>query len=248
MSSSVSAPIPGLLVYRPDKGNDKYRGDQHERPGRDKAQRDEEDGPRLRRIPGLSGPHEGEQGGEEREKDEDHAPRQVPYLDRRPLYRVGHAAPGRIAALAHALDGPPELALSGEPDDPREIVRFGRRLAHPEELQVVAPVQFDGPGVRRGELLQEGMGVEAGGVPAGLVLGGAGLAPARDPAGDLGDLQKEHFAGELYGALSFAAPGGDLRPYATRAVFLAPQMVDLLLVEVPLLQRVGRIPQAVGLF
>src|ERR687889_310293 len=79
------------------------------------------------------------------------------------------------------------------------------------------------------------------------MLGGAGLPGPRAVAGDLGDLQKEHLAGELYGALALAAPGGDLRPYTARAVFLAPQMVDLLLVEVSLLQRVGRIPQAVSL-
>src|SRR5215213_4425557 len=98
----------------------------------------------------------------------------------------------------------------------------------------------------RGELLQEGVGVEARGVPAGLVLGCAGLAAGGDPAGDLGDLQKENIAGKLYGALALAAPGGDLCPYPARAVLLAPQMVDLLLVEVALLQRVGRIPQAVS--
>ena len=72
--------------------------------------------------------------------------------------------------------------------------------------------------------------------------------PAAAPAGDLRDLQEEHLAGELDGALALAAAGGYLRPYAARAVLLAPQVVDLLLVEVPLLQRVGRIPQAVGLF
>src|SRR5215211_6375614 len=99
----------------------------------------------------------------------------------------------------------------------------------------------------RSELLQEGVGVEARGVLAGLLLGGAGLAGPWAMAGDLGDLQKEHLAGELYGALALAAPGRDLRPYPARAVFLAPQMVDLLLVEVSLLQRVGRIPQAVSL-
>src|SRR5215212_9864207 len=79
------------------------------------------------------------------------------------------------------------------------------------------------------------------------MLGGAGIAGSRAVAGDLGDLQKEHLAGELYGALALAAPRGDLRPYTARAVFLAPQVVDLLLIKVPLLQRVGRIPQAVSL-
>src|SRR5215210_4452595 len=103
----------------------------------------------------------------------------------------------------------------------------------------------------RGELLQEGGGVEARGVAAGLVLGapgltsrGAGLSTARD----LGHLQEKHLARELYGALALAAPGGDLRPYPTRAVLLAPQVVDLLLVEVPVLQRIGSVPQAVSLF
>src|SRR5687767_8069390 len=79
------------------------------------------------------------------------------------------------------------------------------------------------------------------------MLGGVGLAGPRAVAGDLGDLQKEHLAGELNGALALAAPGRDLRPYTARAVFLAPQVVDLLLVEVSLLQRVSRIPQAVSL-
>jgi hypothetical protein len=67
----------GLLVYRPDKGNDKDRGDQHQRPGGDKAQRDEEDRACLCMIPGLGSPHEGEQRSEEGEEDQDHAPRQV---------------------------------------------------------------------------------------------------------------------------------------------------------------------------
>src|SRR5215216_5215144 len=99
----------------------------------------------------------------------------------------------------------------------------------------------------RSELLQEGVGVEARGVLAGLLLGGAGLAGTWAVARDLGDLQKEHFARELYGALALAAPRGDLRSYTARAVFLTPQVVDLLLIKVPLLQRVGRIPQAVSL-
>src|SRR5688500_16181489 len=101
----------GLLVYRPDKGNDKDRGDQHQRPGCYEAQRDEEDRACLRLIPGLGSPHEGEQRGEEGEEDQDHAPWQIPYLDRSPLHRVGHASPGRITGLAHALEGMPELSL-----------------------------------------------------------------------------------------------------------------------------------------
>ncbi len=92
------------------------------------------------------------------------------------------------------------------------------------------------------------MGVEASGEAPGLVLVGAGLAAAATPAGDLGDLQKEHLAGELDGALPLAAARAYLRTYAARAVLLAPEQVDLLLVKVPLLQGARRVPQPVGLF
>src|SRR5215213_8122258 len=231
---------PGLLIYRSNKGDDKDRGDQHQRTGGDEAQRDEKDGAGLRRVPSLGGPHEGEKRGEEGKQDQDHTPREVPDLDRRPLHRVGDAPAGRVAGLAHALDGTPELRLAGEPYDAREVVRLGGGLAHPQQLQVVASVQLDGAGVRRGELLQEGVGVETGGVAAGIVLGGAGLAPrrvTRAAARDLCHLQKEHLAGELYRALALAAPRGYLRSYPARAVLLAPQVVDLLLVEIPILQR-----------
>src|SRR5215213_1903985 len=228
-----------LLVYRPDKGDDEDSGNQHQRTGGDEAQRDKKDGAGLRRVPGLGGPHEGEKRGEEGQQDQDHAPREVPNLDRRPLHRIRHAPAGRVAGLAHALDSAPEFSLAREPYNTREVVRLGGRLAHPQELQVVAPVQLDGAGVGRGELLQEGVGVEAGGVAAGLVLGDAGLASrrvTRAAAGDLRHFQKEHLAGELYRALAFAASGGDLRPYPARAVLLAPEVVDLLLVEVFILQ------------
>src|SRR5215212_2241708 len=234
---------PGLLIYRSNKGDDKDRGDQHQRTGGDEAQRDEKDGAGLCRIPGLGGPHEGEKRGEEGKQDQDHTPRKVPNLDRRPLHRVGDAPAGRVAGLAHALDSAPELPLAGEPYDAREVVSLGGGLAHPQQLQVVASVQLDGAGVRRGELLQEGVGVETGGVAAGL----APCRVTRAAAGDLRHLQKEHLAGELYRALALAAPRGYLRSYPARAVLLAPQVVDLLLVEIPILQRVGRIAQAVGL-
>src|SRR3712207_8533129 len=52
----------------------------------DEAQRDEEDGARARfGAPVARRPDEGEERGEEGEQDQDHAARQVPYLDRRPL-------------------------------------------------------------------------------------------------------------------------------------------------------------------
>src|SRR5918994_1912503 len=171
--------MPRLLVYRSYEGDDEDRGDKHQRAGGDEAERDEEDGAGLRRVPGLGGPHEGEKGGEEGKQDQDHTPWEVPDLDRRPLHRVGYAPAGRVAGLAHALCGAPELRLAGEAYHAREVVRLGGGLAHPQELQVVAPVQLDGAGVGRGELLQEGVGVEARGVAAGLMLGGAG--PAAPP-------------------------------------------------------------------
>src|SRR5918997_6215629 len=175
-----NSPASGLLlVYGSDKGNDKDGGDQHQPAGRDEAQGDEEDGAGSGRIPRLGRPHEGEERGEEGEEDQDHTSWQIPYLDRRPLHRVGHPSPRRVAGLPHALYGPAELRLSREPDDPREVVGLGRGLAHPEQLEVVAPVQLDRARVRGGELLEEGVGVEAGSVAPPPVGGGGGLAPPR---------------------------------------------------------------------
>src|SRR5215210_7380212 len=210
--------VPRLLVYGPDKGNDKDRGDQHQPPGGDEAQRDEEDGARARwRTPHLGSPHEGEERGEEGQEDEDHASGEVPDLDRRLLDRVRQPTPGRIARLLHALEGAAKLIR---------------------------------PGVRRGELLEEGVGVEADGVAACLLLGGAGpaAAPASgEPARYLRDLEEEHLPGELHGALALAPARGDLRPDAPRTVLLASQAVDVLLVEITLGQRPCVVPQPVGL-
>src|SRR5215208_1520247 len=99
----------------------------------------------------------------------------------------------------------------------------------------------------RGELLQERVGVEAGGVAAGLLLGPAAASAPGGPDRYLRDLQKEHLAGELDSALALAPAGGDLRPDAPRAVLLAPQAVDLLLVKISLGQRPRLVPQPVGL-
>src|SRR5829696_5362504 len=242
---------PGLLVYGPDKGNYKDRRDQHQPPGRDEPQRDEEDGTRARRkAPHLGRPHEGKERGEEGQEDENHPSGEVPDLDGRLLDRVGRAPLCGVPRLPHALQRPPELRLPCEPDNPREVVGLTRGLVHPQERQVVAPVQLDGSRVGRGELLEEGVGVEAGGEAASLLLGAAGRAAAlasRGPARYLGDLEEEHLAGELDGALTLAPPRGYLRPDAARAVLLAPQAVDLLLVEIPLGEGVGRVPQPVGL-
>jgi hypothetical protein len=240
----------GLLVYGPDKGNDKDRGDQHQPPGRDEAQRDEEDRARARlRAPGLGGPYEGEERSEEGQEDQDHPAGEVPDLDRRLLDRVREPPLGGVTRPPQALEGAPELLLPDEPDDPREVVSLAGGLAHPQKLEVVAPVEFHGPGVGRGELLEEGVGVEAGGVAPSLLLGGAGLAAALapgPPARYLRDLEEEHLARELEGALALAPPRGDLRPDAPRTVLLAPQAVDVLLVEIPLGERLGPVAQPIG--
>src|SRR5918992_5693340 len=93
------------------------------------------------------------------------------------------------------------------------------------------------------------MGVEAGGEAPGLLLGAAGLTSALapgPPARYLRDLEEEHLARELDGALALAPPRGDLRPDSPRTVLLAPQAVDLLLVEIPLGKRLGPVAQPVG--
>src|SRR5919112_3818826 len=170
------SPTQGLLLVNgPDKRDDKDGGDQHQGAGRDEAQRDEEDRARVRRrAPHLGRPHEGEERGEEGEEDQDHPAGEVPDLDRRLLDGVGQPSLGRIARPPYAPYGPPELLLPGKPDDPREVVSLARGLADPQELEVVAPVELHGSGVGRGELLEEGVGVEAGRVAAGAPPGGPG--------------------------------------------------------------------------
>src|ERR671920_1116231 len=91
------------------------------------------------------------------------------------------------------------------------------------------------------------MGVEARRIAADLFPGGAALPLVVAAARDLRDLHKEHLAGELQGALTLAASGGDLRAYPARAVLLAPQAVDVLLVIVPLGERRGGITNPVCL-
>src|SRR5918997_3369750 len=177
------SPTQGLLLVNgPDKRDDKDGGDQHKGAGSDEAQRDEEDRARVRRrAPHLGRPDKGEERGEEGKEDQDHPAWEVPDLDRRLLDDVGQPSLGGIARPPYAPYGPPELLLPGKPDDPREVVSLARGLADPQELEVVAPVELHGPGVGRGELLEEGVGVEAG-------RGGAG--------------------GPRWGLAAPAAPGG----------------------------------------
>src|SRR3712207_254414 len=93
------------------------------------------------------------------------------------------------------------------------------------------------------------MGVEAGGVAAGLPLRTSSLTSALapcPPARYLRDLKEEHLARELDRALALAPPRGDLRPDSPRPVLLAPQAVDVLLVEISLGKGLGAVTQPVG--
>src|SRR5215213_480640 len=152
-----------------------------------------------------------------------------------------------MAVPAHVLQDAPELRISHQSDNAREVVRLPRRFPQAQKLQVVAPVQFDRPRVRGGELFQEGVGVEARRVAADLLLA-ADMFGAAAAAHDVRDLHEEHLAGELQGTLALAAPGGNLRAYPARAVLLAPQAVNVLLVEVPLGDRNRGVAHPIGLF
>src|SRR5919202_1224842 len=135
---------PPSFVYGSYEGDYEDGGDEHQAAGSDEAECDEDDGAGARLVPGTGGPDEGEERGEEGQEDQDHAAGEVPDLDGRLLDGVGQA-PFRVAGTVHVLQDAPELRLTHEPDDPREVVRLPRRLARAKELQVVASIKFDRP-------------------------------------------------------------------------------------------------------
>ena len=90
------------------------------------------------------------------------------------------------------------------------------------------------------------MGVEARGVAAGLVLGGAGLAGPWALAAEISATSRKNISRENSMALWRSRRREEISSCRRASGILAPQVVDLLLVEVSLLQRVGRIPQAVA--